>query len=215
MTIQLVADDRISRCIIFDRAFEDNAHVDELLWRFEGSDANGIYHESAVLRRLAPASTDVHRIGCAIAAGQNVRKQEPPPGRKRRYYCGYRSATFGDLPVTGEGYTVTMSHSPEGGEESHLDVSLSIHVEGRSARAVRRTNAGLALAEHFGPPRPHRCNCDTADDQHPFDLLGADCLISGLAGKWPSLNLSEVSGPLALVTYLANTPDAETPAHDA
>ena len=215
MTIELVADDRVSRCIIFDRAFDDNAHVDELLWRFESSDADGVYHESAVLRRLAAPSAEVHRIGCAIAAGQNARKQEPPPGRKRRYYCGYRSATFGDLPTAGDGYTVTISHSPEGGEESHLDVALTIHVEGRSARAVRRTDAGLALAEHFGPPRPHRCACDATDDKHPFDLLGADCLIAGLTERWPSINLSEVSGPLALVTYLTNAPESGAPANDA
>jgi hypothetical protein len=46
----------------------------------------------------------VHRIGCKIAASQNERAGHPPPGPKRRYYCGFRSASYASLPNLGDGY---------------------------------------------------------------------------------------------------------------
>jgi hypothetical protein len=55
------------------------------LFRFDGGTRDdGALHESAVLRRLAKDASDVHRIGCKMAAAQNARKQNPPPGPKRR-----------------------------------------------------------------------------------------------------------------------------------
>ncbi len=193
MPVQIDEADEISRCIIFDRAFEQNIHVDEFLWQFESSGADGNYHQSAVLRRLAPEPSDVHAIGCAIAASQNARKNEPPPGPNRRYYCGYRTASVASLPKQGDGYEIVLTNVPEDGEEAHVDVALIISVAGKNARAARRTDAGLALAEHFGPPEAHRCQCDDEDDQHPFSLWGEECLTVGMRDRWPALIMPQPS----------------------
>ena len=183
MPVLLVADDIISRCIIFDRAFNHDIHVDEFLWRFESSKEDGTYHESAVLRRLAVADNDVHAIGCNIAESQNIRKNLEP-GPRRRYYCGFRSACYGDLPTGGEDFSISITNVPENDEESHVDVALTLHVPNTKAnknkRANKRTDAGLALAEHFGSATPHRCECDACDHFHPFDRYGLECLNSGL-----------------------------------
>lgn len=192
MCVEIDDADEISRCIIFDRAFEDDLHVDALLWRFESKDDDGVYHESAVLRRLAPEEADVHRIGCGIAAAQNARKKEPEPGPRRRYYCGFRTASYASLPSEGEGFIIAITNMPEGGEDAHVDVALTVTAESKNARAVSRTDAGLALAEQFGPPAPHRCECDIADDLHPFSRWGAECLLSGLRDRWPSVQLHEI-----------------------
>ncbi len=190
MPVDINDGDEISRCIIYDRAFDHDVHVDALLWRFEGAKGDGASHESAVLRRLAPETDDVHRIGCNIASHQNQRKNNPPPGKARRYYCGFRTASYASLPKQGNGYRISFVHAPEGGEEAHVDVALTILVEGKSAKAVRRTDAGLALAERFGPPTPFCCECDLQDDQHPFAIWGADCLTAGIRDRWPDLVFS-------------------------
>lgn len=150
-----------------------------------------------MLRRLAPEAADVHRIGCAIAASQNERKQNPPPGPARRYYCGFRTASVASLPREGDGYAIAYSNIPEGGEEAHVDVALTIFVEGKNAKALRRTDAGLALAEQFGPPAPHRCDCDAEDHQHPFDVFGEDCLVSNLPHRWSSIDGGSDQGGLS------------------
>lgn len=183
MLVQLSAEDEISRCIIFDRAFEQTIHTDKFLWRFEKTGEDGASHESAVLRRFAPLPEDVHRIGCKIAAEQNERKGQPPPGIGRRYYCGFRSAVFGELQLAGDGYSIEISHRPEGGEEAHLDVALTVTAQGKSAKATRRTDAGLALAEAFGDATHGRCECDIADNQHPFELWGTECLAVGIESQ--------------------------------
>ena len=193
MPVEIDDSDEICRCIVYARFFDGEAHVDELLWKFEGSGLDGKMHESAVLRRLAPEPSDVHRIGCAIAARQNTRLNEPAPGSKRRYYCGYRSAAVASLPRVGDGYTIEISNEPEDGEDAHVDVALTITVEGKSARAVRRTDAGIAMAEQFGPPEPHICECDAADTEHPMVRFGPQCLISSFRDRWPNLILPDLS----------------------
>ncbi len=185
MSDDLLDDDETARCIIHDRAFDQNIHVDALLWRFESTKADGASHESAVLRRLAPTDEEVHHIGCGIAASQNQRKGNPPPGKNRRYYCGFRTAKYIALPKEGNGYKVSITNVPEDGENAHVDVALTVLVEGKSARATRRTDAGLALAEHFGPPTPYRCQADLDDNQHPFAIWGVTCLTAGLTDRWP------------------------------
>ncbi|KGB51730.1 hypothetical protein FG91_04094 [Sphingopyxis sp. LC81] len=193
MAVEITDADEISRCIIFDRAFQDEIHVDEYLWRFDGKSPEGVYRESAVLRRLAPTPDDVHRIGCGIAAIQNERKQQPT-GPSRRYYCGFRTAPYVALPKAGEGFFIIFTADGEG-DAAHVDVALNVTVDGRNARANCRTNAGLALAEHFGPPAPHRCECDVGDGNHPFSLWGEQCLYGGLRDKWPQLHLVDNSPP--------------------
>tara|TARA_R110000824_G_scaffold19504_2_gene75409 strand:+ start:8655 stop:9233 length:579 start_codon:yes stop_codon:yes gene_type:complete len=177
--LEIVDDDVISRCIIYPKFFNGNIHTDELLWHFgNNKDDNGVYHESAVLRRLAPTEKDVHHIGCNIASLQNERVGNPDPGdNKRRYYCGFRSATFGDFDLTGDGYIIQFIHCPEHDVESHVDVSLTITVEGKNAKASRRTEAGLNLAEVFGSASEHICSVDSKDVHHPITKLGSDCLV--------------------------------------
>ena len=211
MPVELDGADEISRCIIYDRAFEADAHVDSHLWRFENSSPDGVYHESAVLRRLAPTEDDVHQIGCGIAQRQNERKQQPEPGPKRRYYCGFRTATLISLPRQGDGYSVEFTNLPEDGEEAHIDVALIITVEGKSARAVRRTDAGLALAEQFGPPAPHVCECDLNDGHHPINAWGEQCLCKELTQQWSSVRLD---GPVADAPMLGLLPHLPSPAND-
>ena len=189
MPVEITDADEISRCIIFDRAFEQEMHVDHLLWRFESKTDDGVYHESAILRRLAPLQEDVHRIGCQIAAAQNERKPHRP-GPKRRYYCGFRTAAYRTLPKEGEGFRVAFIHD-EKGDVAHVDVALTVTVEGKNARATCRTDAGLSLAEQFGKPSAHRCECDEGDEHHPFSLWGEGCLTDGLRDRWPALVLTD------------------------
>lgn len=186
--------DEISRCIIFDRFFQNHVHVDSLLWLFGQSEADGASHESGVLRRLAPDKEHVHSIGCQIAERQNERRGNPPAGPSRRYYCGFRTASVASLPRLGDGYRIEYSLLPEDGIDAHVDVALFVTATGKSARATRRTDAGLALAEHFGPPLPHRCNCDEADEFHPFSIWGTECLFEGLNIQSPAHLLSIATG---------------------
>lgn len=185
--VDLTDEDVISRCIIFDRAFRQDIHVNEVLWHFENSDAEGIYHESAVLRRFAQTEEEVHNIGCGIAAKQNEDRKQPPPGDKRRYYCGFRSAIMASIPKNGGDYEIKLKHSPEGGVYAHVDVQLMILIDrvprNKSPRAVARSEAILALAEQFNMPTGHRCLCDVGDTQHPFARWGENCISVGLAGK--------------------------------
>ncbi|MHB0773418.1 hypothetical protein ACYCVF_33620 [Bradyrhizobium sp. 1.29L] len=169
MPVELAPDDQISRCVIYPRFFRDRVHVDELLWQFERTAPDGASHQSGVLRRMAPEDTEVHRIGCGIAAIQNERSGSPPPGPKRRYYCGFRTARYGDLPLQDEGYILVVTNDGENGEKAHLDFALTITIQGsKAAKNNRKTDAGLALAEHFGPIARHRCDCDCDDPNHPF-----------------------------------------------
>lgn len=192
MPVTIDASDEISRCIIFARFFDGEVHTDELLWKFEGSGEDGKTHESAVLRRLAPVPSDVHDIGCGIAAKQNEDRNQPDPGPKRRYYCGFRTAAVASLPTGGDGYTIEIMNSPEHGVDAHVDVALTVLVTGRSARAARRTDAGLAMAEQFGPPEAYQCECDIGDGEHPLIKFGPECLVSGLKDRWPHVFLGEL-----------------------
>ncbi|MGJ4961208.1 hypothetical protein [Bradyrhizobium sp. HKCCYLRH3061] len=171
MTVALEEDDSIARCIIFPRFFsEDQVHLDELLWRFENSGEDGCGHESGVLRRLVPEAEQVHQIGCGIAAIQNQ------TAKARRYYCGFRNAKYGAIPLNGPDYTLTVTNTVEHGQEAHLDFALRITVEGKSARNRAKANARIAIAEAFGPAIPHICDCDTSDAEHPFKRFGDECL---------------------------------------
>lgn len=173
MTIVLEEDDSLARCIIFPRFFsQDQIHVDELLWEFPKTEADGAGHESGVLRRLAPRTEQVHEVGCSIAAFQNQNR----PGKVRKYYCGFRNARYADIPLVGQHYVLEITRTIELGQEAHLDFALRITVEGRSARNTAKTNARMAIAEAFGPAVPFVCDCDTEDDQHPFKLFGDECL---------------------------------------
>ncbi|MFE1598150.1 hypothetical protein [Methylobacterium sp. ID0610] len=177
MTIE--ADDEISRSIIFDKAFQNSIHVDKVLFVFGQSKEDGRSHESAILRRLAPEDTDVHRIGCKIAHKQNQRKN-PPPGPKRKYYCGFRTAKYNNMQLSGDKWEIFLTIAPEDGEESHVDVALMVHSEDRNERATIKTDAGLALAEAFGPAVEYVCECDHGDEHHPLHK-DPECLKRGLA----------------------------------
>ena len=178
------ASNELSRCIIYDRAFRNNLHVDEALFIFAQTREDGASHESGVLRRLAPAANDVHRIGCAIAHAQNARKQFPPPGPNRRYYCGFRTATVSDLQLIGPGYEVTLTMDNEGEEPAHVDIALLVSATSKNERATIRTDAGLSLAEAFGPAEGYICEVDRGDHQHPLvkypDCLSVDLSSDGL-----------------------------------
>jgi hypothetical protein len=184
MPVDIMPDDVISRCIIYARFFKDGLHTDSKLWEFGKTSEDGLVHESGVLRRIAIANDDVHRIGCGIAEGMNTNHQIERGDPKRRYYCGFRNATVGDLPLVCDEYVIHISNVPEGGEESHVDVALEYKVEGRNQRAVVRTDAGMALAERFGPPVSFMCQCDNDDADHPLVKYGPNCLVDGLHHQW-------------------------------
>lgn len=180
--MSLLPEDLVSRCIIYNRAFKSNVHIDELLFAFNASDSGGACHELGVLRRLAPANADVHRIGCGIANKQNERKSPPPlPGPDRRYYCGFRTATVRDLPVFGDGYSLRLILDGENGEPAHVDIALVVHEKDRSARATIKVDAGLAIAEAFGAAVEHICSSDAGDAHHPL-IQFPDCL-KGVGGS--------------------------------
>lgn len=189
MVAQIELADTIARCLIYNRFFPGNIHTDKILFSFGASGPDGKAHESAVLRSLTPQEGDVHRAGCKIAASQNLARGEPPPGPERKYYCGFREACVGEMQLEDETWRVVLTNVPEHGEDAHVDVALELLVEGRSARSVARTDAGLALAEAFGPPLPHVCACDAADEEHPLVRLGPECLTSGLKDRWPNLRI--------------------------
>ncbi len=183
MVGEIEAADRISRCIIYHRFFEGNVHVNDLLFNFGQAKADGAAHESAVLRSLAPTDADVHRIGCKIVAKQNdlpATKQSD-----RRYYCGFRTADVNALPLEGDGYRIELTNVEELGEKAHVDVALRIFVTGSNPRATRRTAAGMALAEKFGPVSPHICPSDNDDPGHPIIRWGVQCL--GGTVRWATL----------------------------
>lgn len=188
MAVEISDDDSVSRCIVYNKFFRDDVHTDELLWQFGQSDSSGAAHESGVLRSLAPAIDEVHEIGCRIVSIQNERLQSPAPGdKKRRYYCGCRTARVGDLPKEEEGFKLALSLVEENGIKAHVDFALTVLGETKSARAVNRTNAGLALAECFGDTEPHICSCDVEDRLHPIARLGPECVS---ARKHSALRLS-------------------------
>ena len=176
------ATDALSRCIIYDRAFKNNLHVDQVLFIFTQTQDDGASHESGVLRSLAPSANDVNRIGCSIAHSQNARKQFPPPGPDRRYYCGFRTAIVGDLQLQGDGYEVKLSLDNEGGEPAHVDIALFVTGKSKSERATIKADAGLTLAEVFGPAEEHICEADANDQNHPL-IRYPTCLSADISSK--------------------------------
>src|SRR4051794_22625853 len=101
MTIH--GDDHLSRCIIYDKAFSGALHTDSNLFIFGKTQEDGASHESGVLRSLASDDAEVHEIGCGIAAKQNIERDNPTRGPKRRYYCGFRTAKVSEIPAGGDG----------------------------------------------------------------------------------------------------------------
>jgi hypothetical protein len=177
MPTEISDDDHVSRCIIYQKFFHDDLHTDELLWQFGSSDSAGAAHESGVLRSLAPNVNDVHQIGCKIASIQNERFNNPAPGdKRRRYYCGCRTARVGDIPKEDEGFTLALTLIEEHGIRAHVDFALTVKGDTRNARATNRTNAGLAIAECFGAAEPHICDYDKDDGMHPLKRFGVSCL---------------------------------------
>jgi hypothetical protein len=189
--MNVTPDDELSRCIIYSKAFASNIHVDGRLFVFGQTGADGASHESGVLRRLAQADDEVHRIGCNIAHIQNERIQPPPPpGPKRRYYCGFRTAKVRDLCLEGEGYSIKLCLDGEGGMEAHVDIALTIFSQDGNERATIRTDAGLAMADAFGPAATHLCPADAGDNLHPL-IVYPGCL-GALA---PSRSVPPPAGP--------------------
>ncbi len=172
--MQVLPDDEVSRCIIFKKAFISGIHVDEVLFVFPDSP-----RESGVIRRLASKDSDVHRIGCKIARGQNTRLGNPPPGPKRRYYCGFRTAEVSAMVLSGNDYVISLTHQPEGGEESHVDFEINLAAGlTRNERATTKLEAGLILAEAFGAAVAHICEEDQQDGEHPINR-DPSCLTRG------------------------------------
>jgi hypothetical protein len=187
MSVEIGESDYLSRCIIYDRFFSGNIHVDKLLFQFGPAKEDGACHESLVLRSLAPTDEEVHMIGCKIASDQNARKGNPPPGPNRKYYCGFRTANVASIVCEGDGYQIELRNVEENGEPSHVDLALRITVDGKSARNTRRLAAGLSLAEAFGPPTPFVCSNDHGDAEHPFEKWGPKCLSDGFQDRWPGI----------------------------
>jgi len=182
---EIAPEDSVSRCIIWDKAFSGTLHLDEFLFVFGSRGEDGGAHESGVLRSLASADDDVHRIGCGIAAAQNDRLGDPARGPRRRYYCGFRTARVADIPTTADRYKIVLRNIEEYGEKAHVDIALYVNAdEGRNARSTLRTAAGLALAEAFGAPVIHVCDCDAEDSEQPVNKWGPDCLTSGLKDRF-------------------------------
>jgi hypothetical protein len=175
MVVKMICDtDEIARCIVFEQFFRDGFHINDLLFQFSRrDDADGNFHESGVLRRLAPADDDVHMIGCNLAAHQNAPRL--PQGKDRRYYCGFRNVVAGRLPKKGTGFELRLENTEELGNKAHVDFILIVSGT-RSERALNRTAVGLAMAEEFGPVIAHVCQVDLEDSRHPSRLYGAGYL---------------------------------------
>lgn len=172
MTTPIDPSESISRFIIYDTLFEGNVHTDNVLFPVAGEKPDGYYHWSGVLRKIIPIDQDVHNIGCDTAANQNVAKNDPPPGPKRRYYCGFRSATAGDIGIKEDDCVVELIND----HNHHVDIRLKVNLTAKAAKANARTNALMAIAEVFSDPVPHICECDSEDGEHPLTKYGPACL---------------------------------------
>lgn len=172
-------DDEIARCIIFPKAFQGAIHTDEMLFSFGETKADGASHESGVLCRLTAGSEGIHSIGCGIAAFQNEQRNFEPASAKRRFYCGFRKAIARDVSISGDGYKVTLTLDGEGGQEAHIDIALFVEGETKNERNLYKVEAGMALAEVFGPVDPHMCATDADNDRHPL-VVDPDCLTRGM-----------------------------------
>ncbi|BCA60958.1 hypothetical protein HMP09_0192 [Sphingomonas sp. HMP9] len=209
MAVNIEHSDRIARCLIYPQLFKGNIHANSKLWEFGKREEDGGSHQSAVLRRLAETSAEVHRIGCKIATAQNDNLKErlspaPIPLDKKRYYCGFRDATVGALLEGTDEYRISIKSLPEFGEEAHVDVGLFIATGvPKNRHANLRTDAGLALAFHFSPASPHLCECDNGDDNHPFVKIGTDSLPDVLPGPWQGISVMIAGGVDNSVTELA------------
>ncbi|WP_156347312.1 MULTISPECIES: hypothetical protein [unclassified Sphingomonas] len=205
MAIVIGATDVVARCLIYPQLFLGNIQANEKLWEFGKRAADGASHQSAVLRRLAPQASDVHRIGCKIAASGNARlferiAPEQIPLEKKRYYCGYKEAVASNLQINGDEYRVELRSLPEFGEEAHVDVALFINENvPKNKQANLRTAVGVALALQFGTATPHICENDKDDTNHPIRRLGAGCLGS-LPGPWQSMTVHLVDGRITSLT---------------
>ncbi len=198
MIVAIGQGDRLARCLIYPQLFEGNIHANSKLWEFGKRAKDGRSHQSAVLRRLAVETGDVHRIGCKISSAGNGRlaEQGKLTAANQRYYCGFREALFEDFELITDEYEIEFSNVPEFDEEAHVDVALRISPDAPpNLHATLRTNAGLALAERFGAVTIHRCAADLEDRNHPFDRLGEECVSSGLPGPWQNktIHLSDVA----------------------
>lgn len=171
---RLSDDDVISRCIIYGKAFKGGFHVNDNLFRFDQSP-----RESVVARSVMPRSEDVHEKGCSIAELQNSRTNPPSGDPKKRYYCGFRSARIGDIETKGYSYELVIELREENGDKSHVHIELLVDEPNKSERNRIKTEAGLDLADSFGPAEEYICKCDCNDDHHPLKI-NPRCLIDGL-----------------------------------
>ncbi|MGD7069369.1 hypothetical protein [Acetobacter sp. AAB5] len=177
MLVSIEKSDTVSRWIFYDPAFSNGVQADEVLFPFRGrSDDDGYYHESAILDKLT-SPEEINSRGCQTAAKRNKDKLKrgPIPEGKRRYYCGYRSATYSDIRMKDERFEFKFTHRPEDDYDAHIDVALKVDGS-RQIKAQRRTEAIIILSEAFGSPYIYRCSCDNEDIEHPFDRFGTGCM---------------------------------------
>lgn len=176
--------------MIYSQHFSNSQVSELLLFGFQGSRApDGTKRESAVWRKYARQEEDVHNTGEAMEDAKNARIAEKrekkgidpaaPPDDVRLYYCGFLSATAGELRIARDDWYVDILHDIEGGIRSHTTVKLSFVGDAEhdtSARENATTEARRALARALRDPVPHVRARDSNNEHHPINRWGVDCL---------------------------------------
>ena len=176
-TQDIPSEEVVARSLLYSVFFDNEMLAESLIFPWGKSAPDGAYHASLAWRRFAPEDEDLHAYGCRLAANQNVRLGEPARGEdRRRYYCGFKQATAGALTIENDFFRTELRHLPEGGEAAHVDLSLTLKMDGKAARANARSEAGLELVGALSPTAPHVCECDLADEFHPISRWGHQCL---------------------------------------
>lgn len=174
-TADIQDNDLAARLVMFNQAFDNGVVRDDQLWQFSKVSDNR-YETSIFLRRLIPADSLVHGLGCNLAAKQNAARGEPAPGdERRRYYCGFCEALCGQLSLKTERFHTELHLKEEDGVAAHIAFFLQTPNGTKKERGQWRSEACAVLSAALGAIKLHRCTSDAADKHHPSERLGLKC----------------------------------------
>lgn len=181
----LDASERVARCVVFPRAFEDGALLKEQVavpQVDKMSDGLSGLIVSVGARTLLESDADVHVFGCKIAKLGNEKKaaklqRELKRPEETSHYRGFYEILLSELESLDLGdFSVRVAHWPEDGLDEHCNLELAPNNKEISKSALKKsaiTEMAVEIASVLSDPRDHTCpeDQDICEYLRGFSLL--------------------------------------------